>query len=181
MKVITFSKTYPSYHLKNGERTNFVEKIWASLVDQQLHLPEFWEGWHNLNIKYDFDVNNFDDIIPKCHTLRAGERWKAGEWFSPRIWSGKPYNSKQVEFAPAIEIKKVWDIKFQLISRPFYTHKNEKGYHVSYTEGTGKHIAINDGFENVEDLEGWLLGGTPIHNPVFEGQIICWNEKINYF
>jgi hypothetical protein len=31
MKVITFSRTYPSYHPKAGQPTYFVEKVWSSL------------------------------------------------------------------------------------------------------------------------------------------------------
>jgi len=30
-KVITFSRTYPSYHIRKWEPTNFVEKIYKSI------------------------------------------------------------------------------------------------------------------------------------------------------
>src|ERR1043166_3949048 len=111
-RVVTFSQTFSKGHPKEGQRTNFVEKIWASLVDQGIAAPEFWDGWYNLNINYDFDGNNFSNctIEPKHHTIRAKARFKAGDRFSPRIWSGRPYASKQITIAPDIEVNRTWSL-----------------------------------------------------------------------
>ena len=105
-KVITFSTTFPTYHPKAGEPTFFVEKIWESIrTKSNIDSPQYHY------CKFEFDLMHWMKYSPKHHTIRAGNRWKAGEKFSPRVWSGKPYNSKQITIAPDIEINKVWNIE----------------------------------------------------------------------
>lgn len=116
-RVLTFSRTFPSYHPRKGEPTFFVEKIFTDLF-----------------LQHDIDNSNMDEPLleneiknyytktwePKGHTIRSGNRWKVGDYFSPRVWgddinpkSGKKgaYHSKQIIIAPAIEVKKVWNIR----------------------------------------------------------------------
>ncbi len=155
-RVLTFSRYFPSYHPRKGEDTFFVEQILNSIapktklsdIDQSL-----------LPIINDFA---YMDGAQKHHTIRAGNRWKVGDKFSPRVWSGKPYCSKQITIAPDIEIKKVWEFEVQgntfLMSRTRIVSMRE--------------IAENDGLI-LEDLLSWF-------NKPFTGQIICWNENINY-
>ncbi|HTJ52578.1 MAG TPA: hypothetical protein VL443_24150 [Cyclobacteriaceae bacterium] len=163
-KVITFSQKFPSYHPRKGESTLFIEKIYAGLADiiPDFKIPnnanDFWD-WHE-----------YYSAVPKYHTIRAGHRWKEGDWFSPRIWSGRPYNSKQIILAPDIQLKKVWDFDISgeegktyidgrsLTDRNLYIHE----------------IANNDGLE-VIDFKNWFK-----HPKTFSGQILCWHEKINY-
>lgn len=57
-----------------------------------------------------FNHDKFINGFSKEHTIRKGKRWKVGDKFSPRIWSGKPYKSKQIILAPDTEIKQVFDI-----------------------------------------------------------------------
>lgn len=109
---------------------------------------------------------SFSDLIPKHHTIRAGHRWKVGDKFSPRVWSGKPYRSKQIQFAPEIEVQKIW--RFEIDSHAVYL---DGCYMPADTVGI---CANNDGLSFV-DLMHWLR--YPRH---FTGQIICWNEQINY-
>lgn len=183
MKVITFSRTFPAYHPKAGQPTFFVEKILQATWDScELPYYSLHEMLEEVNAHNDNDIDKFVDTLDtetiyshKWHTIRAGNHWKKGDIFSPRVWSGKPYNSKQIIIAPDIEIKKVFDLKYQHIRRPFVTNKNG----LSYPNGTFHKMALNDGFDNREDLENWLLDGKG-WSPVFEGQIICWNESINY-
>lgn len=84
--VLLVSRTFPKRHKMEGEPTFFVEKIFAAL------------GFPYLN----------DENIKKFHTCRKSyELWakrikevQEGEAvLSLRYWSGKPYRSKQVEFA----------------------------------------------------------------------------------
>jgi hypothetical protein len=165
-KVITFSRLFPAYHPKKGEPTFFIEKLYASLADttNDFQIPndanDYWDWYEYYNCN-----------SPKHHTIRAGNRWKVGDKFSPRVWSGKPYNSKQIILAPDIEIKSVWEIttsefgEFKIGER--------------YLEGEDfEDVAKNDGLDSV-DLFNWFIQNPKKPKP-FTGQIICWNESIQY-
>lgn len=158
-KVITFSRIFPSYHPRKGEPTYFVEKIWKSIKEDSVK---------HLDVP-DISLHTFFDCDPKHHTIRAGHRFKAGDWFSPRVWSGKPYNSKQIIFAPDIQIKKVWDFELTFDDL-FYIGKDLYAY--SSSHDALEVLSANDGLSQV-DLLNWF-------NKPFTGQIICWNENIEY-
>lgn len=162
-RVITFSKTFPAYHPKAGQPTYFVEKLWAWLADN----TDYTQG----NLEMDW-YEYYNCISPKHHTIRAGKCWKAGDKFSPRIWSGKPYNSSQIIIAPDIEIKRVWDIKIDgfciwIKETTFSTYR--------HGELVAK-LAENDGLSLV-DFWDWF---PQKRGKVFTGQIICWSDKIEY-
>lgn len=159
-KVITFSRFFPSYHPRKGKPTFFVEKILNSVYNPK--------SIHDIPFEVQQIINQLVllDREEKHHTIRFGHRWKAGDKFSPRVWSDKPYRSKQITFAPDIEIKKVWDIHF-----------DEGGVidiNGFYTEVEYETIATNDGL-SFKDFHFWFPIGKP-----FTGQIICWNENIEY-
>lgn len=187
-KVITFSRTFPSYHPRKGEPTNFVEKVWMSFIDLGLISMsrccelsrETGFGW--------FDMNNIRKcpFTPKGHTIRKGHRFKAGDYFSPRVWgndinpkSGRkgPYHSKQIIIAPDIEVKKVWNMHFEWMRKEgdaeytLYGFINDK----LVTPETAITLADNDGL-TVEDMNYWFAKVKHME----EFQIICWNEKVNY-
>ena len=165
-RVITFSRTYPSYHLRKGQPTYFVEKIWDSL-GLPLHQPTILAN--GLNEEYlNFQRLGDDFIWPKHHTVRAGHRWKAGDWFSPRVWSGKPYNSKQIIIAPDIQIKKTYD--FELQGGKAFIHDFMELNNIGLST-----ISKNDGLL-LNDFVGWFND----FSKSFSGQIIIWNENINY-
>jgi hypothetical protein len=183
MKVITFSTKFPAKHPKKGEPTYFVEKVWKSFMDLEFGLPEEFHKYvddytKHLNSQKPIDLMaTYFRVEPKHHTIRAGNRWKAGEWFSPRIWSGKPYASKQIEFAPPIQIKKIWNVE---IETDFLNH-------VVVVIPTSKHsayllpadvVAKNDGLD-VHDFINWF-NVHPKKFRLFQGQILCWNESLNY-
>lgn len=154
-KVITFSRNFPSYHKRKGEPTYFVEKLYASL------------GYDVSDEERNFNPRlSLDRFSPKHHTIRSGNRWKVGDKFSPRVWSGKPYQSKQQIIAPDITIKKIWDIETD-INGMFILN----GF---YFDVTGGFFSENDGL-NADDLLNWFPMGK-----IFKGQVICWNEHTNY-
>lgn len=170
-RVITFSRVYPAYHPKAGQQTFFIEKIYAKLADtdSSFKIPnyanEYWD-WHEY----------YNCSLPKGHTIRAGHRWKSGDWFSPRVWSGKPYNSKQIIIAPDIQVKRVWNFElhggkpfFKIIDCPWTSHLEE------ITDETLELIAKNDGLL-LDDFMSWFHDFSKEQ----ECQIICWDEKINY-
>ena len=170
-KIITFSTRFPAYHPKVGEPTNFVEKIWESLIQlEEISISRCCELSRETGIG-NYTMNSIRKINfePKFHTIRAGHRFKVGDWFSPRIWSGKSYHSKQIIIAPDIQVKKVWDFEF--------IHGSVISDNDVMTVVNGSIISIlglseNDGLTE-EDFMYWF-------NKDFNGQIICWNESIEY-
>lgn len=175
MKVRTLSRVYPSYHPKAGQPTQFVEKIhWGMAPAIHAQFGTGSDMIHELNkhlpekIVQDFidtldDDSDFRDII-KHHTIRAGHHFNPGDWFSPRVWSGAPYNSKQIIIAPPIQVKKTWDF---VNAHPGFIFNGRAVVKSEMTE-----LALNDGL-SVDDLIEWF-------NKPFDGQVICWNPSINY-
>lgn len=178
-KVLTFSRTFPSYHNKKGEETDFVTKIWNGLV----LLEEDIEG-----IMAEKFIYRDKSLNPKYHTIRSGNRWKVGDKFSPRVWSGKPYASKQITIAPDIEVKKVWSVTIELIKVPMKNTNYATASYKFLVNGVvvenAQTLALNDGL-TYTDLRDWFkilksLDKNRFKRKLFEGQIICWNENINY-
>lgn len=151
MKVITFSKQFPKGHPRAGEPTHFVQKVLHALCTPKCK-PITSIGWP-----------------PKFHTIRAGSRWKAGDMASLRIWSGAPYRSKQIEFAQ-VEVKKVWTIEIN----HFWFINNFICEHEKIVK-----LAGNDGLE-YNDFIRWFNIHPKKKGETFKGQIITWNDKINY-
>lgn len=163
MKYIMCSRTFPKEHRKAGQPTHFVEKIEACLADiipgwgmsKTFTLHE-WEPYYNCT-------------MPKGHTIRAGSRFKPGEMASLRVWSGAPYRSKQIEFAQ-VEVKKVWSIE---INEFWFVNGRilERDDVVA--------LAKNDGL-SYEDFIDWSAIHPKKTGAIFNGQIICWNDSIEY-
>lgn len=173
-KVITFSTVFPAYHPKKGEPTHFVEGFYNSLYSR-----------NNL-MDYPVGVEIDESVLGmKKHTIRAGKRFKEGEYFSPRIWSGKPYNSKQIIIAPDTKIAKIWDIEIKIdLIKAIIPEK--KDIYAIFIQINGKpfleheKLAQNDGLL-LEDFINWFLLSPDFKkNKKFTGQIICWNNSINY-
>jgi len=169
-RVITFSRTFPAYHPKAGQPTYFVEKIWKGLLPGRENGPWIYmsEYIKTLNLRSE-ELPTYDEINPKHHTIRSGNRWKVGDKFSPRVWSGKPYKSKQIIIAPDIEVKKVWEFNKYESSKYFFINNRKLTF-----DSLVEKLAENDGLES-HDLLSWFKYPKP-----FSGQIICWNENINY-
>jgi len=178
-KVITFSRTFPAYHPKAGQPTYFVEKFYNSIYRNGSESMEEI-GRINQHLPPAVFMPFLDSMVAceerKHHTIRAGHNWKVGDKFSPRVWSGRPYNSKQVVIAPDVEIKKVWDIEIKEFSDgrwiDFGNYKISE--HMAFPMTVLPLLARNDGLE-LQDLLDWFKFPKP-----FTGQILCWNENINY-
>lgn len=165
-RVITFSTRFPSYHPRKGEQTHFVEKIWNSLPNhydldklnpgKKKEVELFWQALQM----------NYRMFGPKLHTIRAGHRWKAGDKFSPRVWSGVPYHSPQIIIAPDMEVKKVWT--FEVFG------EGDVRIGSKINQIFLRHIAANDGL-SLDDFLAWFKYPQP-----FNGQVIAWDENVNY-
>lgn len=181
-RVITFSTVFQKSHPRAGEPTYFVEQIlnWYCLQDENPYfsVTEMIFDLNGDKVIYQQAENitqKFNRVIrdKKGHTIRSGQRWKVGDKFSPRVWYGKPYSSKQITIAPDIEIKKIWALDI-----------DKKG--LIYIDGSWiedisieHNIARNDGLSH-EDFLKWLVAPCYLRSKPFSGQIICWNENIEY-
>lgn len=168
MRVITFSTKFPKGHPKAGQPTYFVEKIWESIY---LNGNAGWDGFSDIAAIVP-GLYSHGTHEAKHHTIRAGNRWKVGDKFSPRIWSDKPYRSKQIEFSPPLEIKKIWTFEMDQCG----VYSIDGSYVLE--EAANELLAKNDGLSQF-DMYKWFM---PNHNKPkeFKGQILCWNESIDY-
>lgn len=149
MRSIIFSQHYPAYHPRKGDDTNFNMKLLKPFALPK-HQPSFKE------------------FEPKLTTIREGNNWKVGDFFQPKYWTGKPYASKQefIRIEP-LQVKKTY--KFEITKKGDYKLNGKK---IKYDKL--KIIALNDGFEHLDDFEQWFSKKT------FKGQLITWSEGINY-
>lgn len=175
MRVITFSRAFPSYHPRKGEPTHFVEKMIRGYLLQD---TLFTLNSSMLDLGYLNKIEGMAPIEPfkpKYHTIRIGQRWKAGHLFSPRVWSGKPYGSKQLDFLPPIKVSHVYKIEIL----PTYEIFIDGKFWCSFASERINELATNDGLEEV-DFKCWFNGIYPPKCKTFTGQIICWNPNIKY-
>lgn len=164
-KVITFSRVFPRYHPKAGKPTYFIEKLHKSFDDKSKNIV-------SASVMGIFNFAVYNECKPKNHTIRSGHRFKAGEYFSPRVWSGKPYDSKQIIIAPDTPVLKTWSFaimpyNYLMIDGKFHCDIEDQN---KITE-----FAHSDGL-NPQDLLDWFKYPQPLINH----QIICWNESVNY-
>ncbi len=162
-KVITFSRVFPKYHPRAGQPTYFVEQLYKSIGIDIKHMPP--------QVFQDFNYDVYTKSTGKSHTIRSGNRWKVGDKFSPRVWSGKPYASPQVVIAPDIQIKKIWDIGMDENCVFWVNGKYLKANVVDL-------LAKNDGLD-ISDFYKWFMPNWE-KPKLFSGQIICWDENIKY-
>lgn len=156
-----FSRVFPVYHTKKGEPTFFVEKILKSINSSKIQSKLIVQDALSI-----FNSENYLGCNPKNHTIRSGNRFKKGDFFSPRVWSDKPYKSKQIILFEDVEVLKVWNIEIDE-NKCFYI----EGKLLSV--GYEKILASNDGL-SIEDLESWFS------KLPFSGQIICWSDSVLY-
>lgn len=167
MKVITFSRVFPAKHPRKGQPTHFVEQIWNGLNSLKLPVPKNAE----LPKEFMWSILPLSNYGYKYHTIRMGNRWNVGDFFSARVWSDKPYRSKQIIIAPPIEIKKIWEVEIS-------GSGNRKTAGIIQKLSRYRtliplaDVAQNDGLE-YDDFVGWFPKD-------FVGQIISWNDKIEY-
>jgi hypothetical protein len=170
MKVLTCSRFFPKGHPKAGQETFFVEQVLNLILPRLVNL-------NDIKPEVRPYVNDFfiiDGERQKHHTIRAGNRFKPGDMVSLRVWSDKPYRSKQVEFAQ-VEVKKVWPV--EIYATEFIFELKIDG--VSQTKEGQEWVAINDGL-NLIDFYNWFTIHPKKKEQSFVGQIITWSDKINY-
>lgn len=151
--IRTFSRHFPKGHPRQDEPTYFVEKFYNSLYAPN-NLMDYPVG---------LEINE-SIREQKHHTIRAGHHINVGDTISFRVWSDKPYRSKQIVIAPDVEIKKTWNFEIY--------HRHNSKADLSFRFENIPVVAKNDGLELI-DFMHWFT-------KPFDGQIICWNSNINY-
>lgn len=149
--VLTVSRQFPATHKRAGDRTFFPEKI---LVGQGGDIePKF--------------IEEFGELLLKLHTIRANyELWakrlkqvqEGKAIISIRYWSGKPYNSKQVEICQLDKHSGCSVQKLVFFESDIYCPyaygldgiSNEPIYQLAQ-------LAKNDGL-SLEDFKEWVKG-----------------------
>lgn len=169
MKYIMCSRSFPKGHPKAGQPTFIVERILNSIHNGQMSLD---------NICHDLKefINDFELIAnerQKHHTIRAGNRFKPGDIVSLRVWSDKPYRSKQIEFAQ-VEIKKTWTIEIAIKNGGMTTIINGDEHLFVIDE-----LAKNDGLSLADFFDLFNIHPKK-KGEVFRGQIICWDDSVEY-
>lgn len=173
-KVITFSTNFQKGHPRAGRPTHFVEALCKGFPEYSSdeYTPLKSEPWKDIFSLLPIAIDKLSEIEPKYHTIRNGHRWKVGDKFSPRVWSGKPYKSKQVIIAPDVTIIKLWDIEIDINGVI-----SINGKYVD--EGMEEILAKNDGLSQL-DFFHWLVKPCMKTEKPFSGQIICWDNSIEY-
>lgn len=136
---------FPATHPKAGQPTNFAHRVIAA-------------------------INKFGDHQLKLHTIRGNyELWSkrfeqidAGKaCLSIRVWSGKPYHSKQVEIARLTELDDIGLQRLQFIPDGslfnVMTSIDFRVYRMPESLELTKTIAANDGL-SFEDWKEWFFG-----------------------
>lgn len=180
---ISFSRYFPAYHPRKGEPTNFIEKIWVSLgaefVEKQaVSIAASFtdlrkDSINDFGAMKDIQIDRINQFTPKLHTIRSGNRWKPGMKFKPVCWSGKPYNSKVIQFAPEMEVVKTYS--FEHYSEGIFAGYKINGLKIGAMVKI-EEVAKNDGL-TVQDFLDWFQFDK---SKPFSGQIICWSDKIEY-
>lgn len=140
--VLTVSKNFPQTHKRKGELTYFEDKI----------------------MKRYSDFNNFLGWV-KIHTIRANyELWnkrleqvQSGKAIlSVRYWSGKPYNSKQVEIC---QLDKSSGCGVQKLNFVLSKAVDIELPIIEHTKGVidPNELSKNDGL-SLEDFKEWFKG-----------------------
>lgn len=163
MKVITVSRFFPAYHGRKGEPTYFVEQILNELFRNKTpreRIAAIVPAMRPL-------INDFfviDGMLRKLHTIRTGNRFKAGDMASLKVWTGRPYWTSPIEFAQ-VEIKQTIPINIDF-------HAGEMRVMIDGNIHNNRELlAKNDGLE-LADFYGWF-------KKPMDGQIICW-QPVNY-
>lgn len=148
--VLMISRVFPAKHPRAGQQTYFREKIQRNCI-----------GKKSIDGSFEpFKINIIDFTDPKLHTIRENyDLWASradkinrGEAvLSLRQWTGKPYNSKQVEFIrlEKIGVQRVKISRLAIDGRHIVVHTSIDGKLIDIDK-----VSKNDGL-SVDDFCKW--------------------------
>ncbi len=96
-------------------------------------------------------VNN---KTPKIHTIREGDGYRKGMKFAPYVWSGRPYNSLQIVFAPELTVEKTTPIVVDKFAVRIITADTG-----TLSGSQTLELVKNDGIDNLKDFQSWFTKG----------------------
>ena len=144
--VITVSHKFPKTHKRAGEETHFVERILSGQTKELIQ----WNKLHTIRANCEL----WEKRIKEVREGRA--------ILSVRYWSGKPYNSKQIEICrlekdSGIGVQVLgfyWGGKdiSSVIEKPFVIPNDATGIPPIIPLDT---LAKNDGL-SIEDFKDWF-------------------------
>lgn len=151
-----------------GEKTFFPEKIIAC---SNLYLSQHEKD-------HGFDLED----IPKLHTIREGQRFKAGDWLhmatGVRTSKYNQFNKGIEHLAKCRSVQRI-DIVFRspfvrmiFIDKKFmYLERHDLPFPYEKNGPWFLDFIRNDGFDSVEQFWKWFK------KPIRNGQIIHWTDK----
>lgn len=167
----------------DNKPNNFVAKIWKSLLcGVQINAGDFVKYLKKLPEETRLMI---DDVKPKRHTIRSGNRWRSGMFID--FYTGVRTKSMNC-FAPRVKCQLVQQIKIT------YFQKFEEGviltswlskwqmetlYVKVFVDGKVisekklEELAVSDGFDCKNSFFNYFSEN-------FEGQIIHWTENLKY-
>lgn len=146
----------------------FIEKIWTGL-DPEFDYYSFRDEYFEKFSSY-WDGAWTDDtetcFPKKVHTIRAGDRWRAGMKIHPVINNRTKH---RLQFAPTMICTSVQEIEF----KRFEPHIDKVFIYINGSlirdENILKYLAVSDGFDTLTDFLTYF-------NADFKGQIIHWTN-----
>ncbi|GGH02968.1 hypothetical protein [Pedobacter zeae] len=146
-----------------GVKNFFVAKIWMGLdIAEKQKMYDYYFDTHVYTLNKPFDVP--DDVISaKLHTIRAGDRWRAGMDIHMVI---NNRTADRFQFAPTVKCKSVQKIEIKWKTED-WVYLYVDGRHIDFVEIEA--LAINDGFESVDAFFEYF-------NTDFTGQLIHWTD-----
>lgn len=171
--TLSFSTAWPkSMDDLAGEPNNFVNKIWAGLI-QRKEAPAYGEVLYEWGI----EPSNVIGLPPKLHTIREDKhnRWKPGVKIHPVI---NNRTKDRFQFAPTLVCTGVQEIHIQHYPGQILTYVDRQLFGDVFHHGLDdiyeytndlETLAINDGFPSVEAFFRWF-------NKDFGGKIIHWTD-----
>lgn len=166
-KKLRFERVFPKGHSRSGRSTYFAEAIIKSLPE--IPPSQYCHGNTKKRISDRLlpfcNYTAYDYALPINHTIRKGVFWKNGDSAELVLIPKAAGYAKSITIAE-VTICKVWDFEvkdgiFFVQNKPIDLDKVQE-------------IAKNDGF-NLEEFLEWYKYPKPLR-----GQIICWNNKIEY-
>lgn len=172
--ILPFKQYFPWHTEKNPAPTYFREKILCGAgyaVGQDDDTKKEWI-YKPKDYALEF-IKKVANITPKLHTIRAGNRWKAGDKihmaYGSRTKNYQQFNKgiPELQIVKSVQSIKIKITEFEFQGKPMvlpHIFIDDKDM-IQKTDV----IAANDGFSSVAEFGTWF-------NVNFEGQIIHWTD-----